>query len=174
MGFPRQEYWSGLPFPPPGDLPDPGIELAFHVSPASASRFFYRRTTLPKSVKSHSRCWWWVSYRSSCETGDVLTATSFLQSSLSQPPRGESGHGRCPMLSGWCNPEVSLEPGLCFPFRLQPRCPILGPGGNHSGGAGLCGHFLRCPLHQTRFWQQQARDNAQSHLPGLGLTIPRG
>ena len=26
MRFPRQEYWSGLPFPPPGDLPDPGIE----------------------------------------------------------------------------------------------------------------------------------------------------
>ena len=26
MGFPRQEYWTGLPFPPPGDLPDPGIE----------------------------------------------------------------------------------------------------------------------------------------------------
>ena len=26
MGFSRQEYWSGLPFPPPGGLPDPGIE----------------------------------------------------------------------------------------------------------------------------------------------------
>ena len=26
MGFSMQEYWSGLPFPPPGDLPDPGIE----------------------------------------------------------------------------------------------------------------------------------------------------
>jgi len=26
MGFPSQEYWSGLPFPSPGDLPDPGIE----------------------------------------------------------------------------------------------------------------------------------------------------
>ena len=26
MRFPRQEYWSGLPFPPPGDLPDPGIK----------------------------------------------------------------------------------------------------------------------------------------------------
>ena len=26
MGFSRQEYWSGLPFPPPGDFPDPGIE----------------------------------------------------------------------------------------------------------------------------------------------------
>ena len=37
MGFPRQEYWSGLPFPPPGDLPDPGIEP---VSPALVGRFF--------------------------------------------------------------------------------------------------------------------------------------
>ena len=29
MGFPRQEYWSGLPFPSPGDLPDPGIEPSY-------------------------------------------------------------------------------------------------------------------------------------------------
>ena len=29
MGFPRQEYWSGLPFPSPGDLPNPGIEPTF-------------------------------------------------------------------------------------------------------------------------------------------------
>ena len=33
MGFPRQEYWSGLPFPSPGDLPDSGIEPASLVSP---------------------------------------------------------------------------------------------------------------------------------------------
>ena len=36
MGFPRQEYWSGGPFPSPGDLPDPGIEpgsLASQVDP---------------------------------------------------------------------------------------------------------------------------------------------
>ena len=31
--FPRQEYWSQLPFPPPRDLPDPGIETTSHVSP---------------------------------------------------------------------------------------------------------------------------------------------
>ena len=37
MGFPRQEYWSGLPFPSPGDLPRPGIEP---TSPALAVRFF--------------------------------------------------------------------------------------------------------------------------------------
>ena len=34
MGFSRQEYWSGLPFPSPGDLPDPGTEPASPVSPA--------------------------------------------------------------------------------------------------------------------------------------------
>ena len=37
MRFPRQEYWSGLPFPSPGDLPNPGIEP---VSPALAGGFF--------------------------------------------------------------------------------------------------------------------------------------
>ena len=37
VGFSRQEYWSGLPFPSPGDLPDPGIEP---VSPALAGGFF--------------------------------------------------------------------------------------------------------------------------------------
>ena len=33
MGFPRQEYWDGLPFPTPGDLPNPGIELLSPVYP---------------------------------------------------------------------------------------------------------------------------------------------
>ena len=40
MGFYRQEYWSGLLFPSPGDLPDPGIKPEFPVSPALAGRFF--------------------------------------------------------------------------------------------------------------------------------------
>ena len=36
MGFSRQEYWSGLPFPPPGDFPDTGIEPTSLTSPALA------------------------------------------------------------------------------------------------------------------------------------------
>ena len=40
MGFPRQEYWSGLSFPYPGDLSDPGIEPASQVAPALAGKFF--------------------------------------------------------------------------------------------------------------------------------------
>ena len=45
MGFSRRECWSGSPIPPPGDLPDPGIELESPVSPALAGRFF---TTEPR------------------------------------------------------------------------------------------------------------------------------
>ena len=39
MGFSRQEYWSGLPFPSPGDLPNPGIEPTSLASPALVGRF---------------------------------------------------------------------------------------------------------------------------------------
>ena len=38
VGFPRQQYWSGLPFPPPGALPDPGIKP---VSPSLAGGLFH-------------------------------------------------------------------------------------------------------------------------------------
>ena len=45
MEFSRQEYWSGLPFPSPGDLPDPGIELTSLASPPLAGRFFTTSAT---------------------------------------------------------------------------------------------------------------------------------
>ena len=40
MRFPRSEYWSGLPFPSPGDLPNPGIKTTSPASPALAGGFF--------------------------------------------------------------------------------------------------------------------------------------
>ena len=45
MGFSRQEYWSGLPCPSPGDLPDPGIKPMSLTSPAVASGFVRTSTT---------------------------------------------------------------------------------------------------------------------------------
>ena len=45
MRFSRQEYWSGLPCPPPGDLSDPGIESAFLTSPALVGGFFTTSAT---------------------------------------------------------------------------------------------------------------------------------
>ena len=45
MGFFRQEYWHGLPCPPPGDLPNPGIEPTTLRSPALAGGFFTTSAT---------------------------------------------------------------------------------------------------------------------------------
>ena len=50
MGFSRQEYWSGLPCPPPGGILDPGIEPASLRSPALSGRFF--TTSVPWEVHS--------------------------------------------------------------------------------------------------------------------------
>ena len=50
MGFSRQEYWNGLPLPPPGDLLEPGIEPTSPVSPALAGRFFTTSATCWKPV----------------------------------------------------------------------------------------------------------------------------
>ena len=40
LGFPKQGYWSGLPFPPPGNLPYPGIKPVSPMSPALVGGFF--------------------------------------------------------------------------------------------------------------------------------------
>ena len=61
IGFPRQEYWSRVPFPTPGDLLDPGIEPS---SPASAGGFF---TTEPprkslKIIQVHKMRWEWKGF----------------------------------------------------------------------------------------------------------------
>ena len=50
-GFSRQEYWSGLPLPSPGDLPHPGIEPTSHVSPAGV-----KTDSLPQSHLGSPNC----------------------------------------------------------------------------------------------------------------------
>ena len=44
-GILQEEYWGGVPHPPPGDPPDPGIEFVSLTSPASAGRFFTASAT---------------------------------------------------------------------------------------------------------------------------------
>ena len=53
MEFSRQEYWSGLPFPPPRDLPDPGIKLCLLRSPTLASGFFTASVTREAQERLH-------------------------------------------------------------------------------------------------------------------------
>ena len=62
MGFSRQEYWSGLPCPPPGSLPNPGIEPASIVSPVLSGEFF--TTNFPDG----SDC-----KKPACNTGDLCS-----------------------------------------------------------------------------------------------------
>ena len=55
MGFSRQEHWSGLPCPPPGDLPNAGIEPMSLVSPARAGGFFTNSVTWEAHCMSYNR-----------------------------------------------------------------------------------------------------------------------
>ena len=58
MGFSRQEYWSGLPRPPPGDLPGPGFEPVSVMSPALAGGFFTTSATWDCLTVFASILWW--------------------------------------------------------------------------------------------------------------------
>ena len=87
IGFSRQEYWSGLPFPTPGHLPDPGIEPSSLVSPVLAGGFF--TTEPPRSDSILGLCWaspgGSVGKESICKAGD----------SGSIPGSGRSPRGGC-------------------------------------------------------------------------------
>ena len=55
MGFSRQKYWSGLPFPSPGDVPNPGVEPASLTSICIARRVLYHCATWEAPQKVHNR-----------------------------------------------------------------------------------------------------------------------
>ena len=57
MEFSRQEHWSGLPFPSPGDVPNPGIKPAFPGS-CIAGRFFITEPPGKRPYSSQSHCLW--------------------------------------------------------------------------------------------------------------------
>ena len=59
MGFSRQEYWSGLPCPPPGDLPDPGIEPCLLCPQTYNPRLVGSFTTEPAGKLEFSRQEYW-------------------------------------------------------------------------------------------------------------------
>ena len=54
IGFPRQEYWSGLPIPPSGDLSDLGIQPMSPAAPALADRFFTTEPPAKPHIVSYS------------------------------------------------------------------------------------------------------------------------
>ena len=99
VGFPRQEHWSGLPFPTLGDLPGPGITSAPLVSPALADGFF---TTVPTGDARRA----WVQWSRSAVSASLwphrLQRTRLPCPSLISRACSDS----CP-LSRWCHPTVA-------------------------------------------------------------------
>ena len=106
----RQEYWSGLPCAPPGDLPDPGTEAPSLLSPALAGRFFTSRAT-------------WEAMNLHALSHSVMT--DFCDHGL-QPAR---------LLCPWDSPGKNTGVGSHFPSpgdlpnpEIEPRSPAIAGG----------------------------------------------
>ena len=84
LGFPRQEYWSGLPCPSLGDLLDPGIEPVSLRSPALAGGFFTTGATreAPLTLRGDNYCAACVPPPSSCQSGQNKTGWAHLLACL--------------------------------------------------------------------------------------------
>ena len=119
MGFCRQEYWSGLPCPPPGDLPNPGIEQPSLRSPALASGFFITSATweaLSNQIKDSLLEWGLNPYAWGliCLPSKFVDLHSNLDSSSKELAcnaralRSIPGSGRSPWRRGWLPTPVLL------------------------------------------------------------------
>ena len=125
MGFSRQEYWSGLPCPPAGNLPDPGIEPVSLMSPALAGRFFTSGTTwethhvtLGKSIHSAEPL---------VQQLSGLTLRQNWETWINTAVWALSAEELMHLLWGWSrSPYMKLSPGF---FKVQPGMPTtsLGP-----------------------------------------------
>ena len=103
--FPRQEYWSGLPFPSSGDLRSPGIEL---MSPALTSRFF--TTELPGKLKIRSLG---LTYTLCCVPSLFAQSCPILCNPMDCSPPGSSVHGILqPRILEWVTMSFMPNPGI--------------------------------------------------------------
>ena len=108
--FPGKEYWSGLPFPSPGDLPYPGIEL---VSPALAGGLdFLQWSHQGSSFTTQKVCFLTLLLFSHTAVSDSLWPHGLQHARLPCPlPSPRTCSNSCP-LSWWC---------------IQPSCPLSSP-----------------------------------------------
>ena len=153
MGFSRQEYWSGLPFPSPGDLPDPGIKAG---SPTLQQDFFII----------------WA-------TSSVLFSRSVVFDSL-RPPESQHARPPCPSPSPgvhsnsrpsslWCHPAISssVVPFSSCPQSLPasesfPMSQLFAWGGQSTGASALASFLPK----NTQDWSLLLQVNWSHVFPG--------
>ena len=151
MGCPRQEYWSGLPFPSPGDPPGPGVEP---VSPALAGRFF--TAELPgKSTKGMGPPFW----QSTCLEEKKKASPSeggkdALPDSFAPCFQFERLHSVCP---------APLDSkGMCQPWL---QCGVWPRAGLERGGSRDRGETLHIPGNQTPILISAVTANSRGEGP---------
>ena len=136
MRFSRQEYWSGLPCPPPGDPPNPGIKPVSLMSPALAGRFFTTSTTWEAQ---HS---WSVSQFSRSVVSNCLWPHGLQHARLPCPSPTPGAYSNSCSLSRWCHPTISSSV-VPFSSCLQsfpapgsfPMSQFFASGGQSSGAS---------------------------------------
>ena len=135
MGLSRWEYWSGLLFPPPGDLPDPGVKPTPPVSPALADGFL--TTKPPGEAWSHM-----MIYKGTCCDTLPVFGVRHLTLSLRHILQLKSAHP-CKLCRFWlCDPVDCSPPGSSVHGIFQARtveCVAI----SSSRGLKRCTHFSR-------------------------------
>ena len=109
MGFSRQEYWSGLPCPPPGDLPDPGIKPVSLACPGLARGFF----TTSATWDAPSTC------LSSVQFSSVTQSCPTLCDPMNHSTPGLPVHHQLP--------EFTKTHVHCVGNAIQPSHPLSSP-----------------------------------------------
>ena len=114
MGFSRQKYWTGLPLPPPGDLPNPRIEPTSLMSPALAGGFFSTSTTRWEWI-----CLFWLSCLSETIT-TLLRNGGFPAMSINKDVAGISDSSP-PKVNFWAQ-RATRKNNACYlaALELQP------------------------------------------------------
>ena len=111
MGFSRQEYWSGLPCPAPGDIPTPGIKPASPVAPA------FQADSLPLNQSYYS-----VQFSCSVVSNSMWPHESQHARPPCPSPTPKVYSNSCPS-SWWCHPAISSS---VVPFSWPQSLPASG------------------------------------------------
>ena len=139
-GFSRQEYWSGLLCPPPGNLPDSGIKPVSLVPPARAGGFF--TTNTPWEVQSASRITIICSFSNTRFYVRGLTDTAEVQRGKVIVPGSHSKKMAKQIRCLFCSSESPVFSLCVQPDGQAHPTPSLGPAGH---GQCSLGHFPAPP-----------------------------
>jgi len=184
MGFSRQEYWSGLPFPPPGDLPDPGTRPASLMSPAPADRFFtiqfssvqFSRSVVSDSLQPHESQHARPPYPSptpgvhpkscaSCEQSHPAISSSVIPFSSCPQSPPSSGSFQISQLfaSGGQSIGVSASASV-LPVNSQNWSPLEWTGWISLQSKGLSRVFSNTTVQKHQFFGTQLSSQSNSHI----------